>query len=229
MKNNKFLIAIVGGIIFAVYNIIVFTFSANRSPIFWSAYLFTVWAFLVQVIVFLSIYKRNTTVHDVFFGFPLTVISFIYLLVQIVVGAGFMLVPVASLRIANVVQIVLLALHLILTLSAVMARNTVESISERTKERILFIKLLENDVVSLQDRVREPAHQTRLSSLSELIRYSDPMSHPSLALLEQKVSNKIALLADKIETEKTDEANELFDEIEAIMAERNRKCKILKS
>ena len=228
MKNNKIMIGIIGCILFLVYNIIVFIFVADRTPVFWNTYLFTVLAFLLQVVALISVYKRNTTVNDVFFGIPLTAISLTYLTVQILVGAGFAIVSINNLRAVHIVQIILLAAYLILAISALMAKNTVEGISEKTKERVLFIKLLENDVVSLRDSVNDLAVQTRLSALSELIKYSDPMSHPSLSLLEQKVSNKIALLAEKVETEKADELNDVFDEIEALMAERNRKCKILK-
>ena len=228
MKNNKLLAGVVGGIIFVLYNILVFTFAGNKTPVFWWAYGFTVLAFLLQVIATCVSYKRNTTVKDVFFGIPLTAISLTYLSAQIVAGTVFMILSGSNLKIANVVQIILLAVYLIFAISALFAKNTVESIAEKTKEKILFIKLLENDVLSLQDKINDPAIQTRLSALSELIRYSDPMSHPSLALLEQKVSNKITMLAEKAESGKMDEVNGLFDEIEALMAERNRKCKLLK-
>jgi len=228
MKNNKIMVGIVGGILFLLYNIIVFTFATDRTSVFWSAYLFTLLAFAIQVIVFMMLYKRNTTAHDMFFGIPLTTISILYFIVQIIAGTLFMVFSDISLRVTNISQIVIFAVYLILAISALIAKNTVENISEKTKERILFIKLLENDIVSMKNRVSDPALHTRLSSLSELIRYSDPMSHPSLSLLEQKISNKISLLSDKVEVVKADELNEMFDEIESLMADRNRKCKILK-
>lgn len=92
----------------------------------------------------------------------------------------------------------------------------------------MFIKLLENDVIALQERATEPALITRLESLAELIKYSDPMSHPSLALIEQKITNKIDQLTEKAQDGKMTEVNDLCNEIELLMADRNRKCKILK-
>ena len=221
MKNNKIMIGVSGLILFLVYNIIVFTFSTERTQVFWSAYLFTVLAFLVQAVVFAMVYKRNVTVNDVFFSLPLVKISVKYLVLQVALGAIFMILENISVRIVNIAQIIVLAVYLMLAIAALVAKNNIESIEEKTKERILFIKLLENDIVALQDRVNNPAIQTRLADLREIIKYSDPMSHPSLALLEQKVSNKIAQLSEASN-------NEMFDEIEALMADRNRKCKILK-
>ena len=83
-------------------------------------------------------------------------------------------------------------------------------------------------MIVLQERMTEPVLITRLESLAELIKYSDPISHPSLALIEQKITNKINQLTEKAQNGKMSEVNDLCNEIELLMAERNRKCKILK-
>jgi hypothetical protein len=53
-------------------------------------------------------------------------------------------------------------------------------------------------------------------------KYSDPMSHETLGELESRISNKVEKM--KTETKKKD----LIDEIEILVIERNKKCKILK-
>ena len=228
MKNNRILVGITVGVIFALYNILVFTFASEFPTVFWFAYGFTVLAFILQAIGFLVSYCRKTTPNNTFLGIPLTLISLVYLCVQIIVGSIFMVFSDMSLKVANVVQIIILAVYIVACSAALFAKNAVTNIDDNTKEKLLFIKLLENDVIALQEKVGDPALQTRLESLAELIKYSDPMSHPSLALIEHKITNKIDQLAEKAESSKTAEVNDLCNEIELLMADRNRKCKILK-
>lgn len=228
MKNNRILIGVSFGVLFALYNALVFTFASNFTTVFWFAYGFTVLAFVLQVIGFFVSYGRKTTPNNTFFGIPLTLIGLVYLCVQIVIGSIFMIFANMNLKVANVIQIIILSAYIVACSAALFAKNAVTDIDDTTKEKLLFIKLLENDVIALQERATEPALITRLESLAELIKYSDPMSHPSLALIEQKITNKIDQLTEKVQDGKMTEVNDLCNEIELLMAGRNRKCKILK-
>ena len=58
--------------------------------------------------------------------------------------------------------------------------------------------------------------------LAEKIRYSDPMSDEQLADIEDRITVKIAELkssADKVK---------IINELNSLLDERNRKCKLLK-
>ena len=228
MKKNTIILGIISGIVFMLYNIIVFTFVGEKSPIFWSAYIFTSLAFMAQVIAFSILYKKDATIKDVFLGIPLTIISFLYLLIQVVVGLIFFIAPDISLSVTNVVQIVILTAYMIFAVSALMAKDVVKNISDKSKQKVHFVKLLEDDVISLQSRIKEPELQTKLNLLGELIRFSDPMSHPTLSLLEQNISRKVVFLTEKVQSGATNEIHLIIDEIASLMEERNRKCKLLK-
>ena len=228
MKNNRILIGVSFGVLFALYNVLVFTFTSNFTTVFWFVYGFTVLAFILQVISFFVSYGRKTTPNKTFFGIPLTLIGLVYLCIQVAISSIFMIFADMSLKVANIIQIIILAVYIVVCSAALFAKNAVTDIDNTTKEKLLFIKLLENDVIALQERVTEPALITRLESIAELIKYSDPMRHPSLALVEQKITNKIDLLTEKAQDGKMTEVNDLCNEIELLMADRNRKCKILK-
>lgn len=228
MKNNRLLIGICFGVIFALYNVLVFTFANNFTKTFWFAYGFTVLAFILQIVGFFISYDRKTTPNNTFFGLPLTIIGLVYLCVQIVAGSILMIYADLSLKVANIIQIIVLAGYIVACSAALFAKNVVIEADEKTKDQVLFLKLLENDIVSLQEKCNDPALSTRLENLAELVKYSDPISHPSLSLMEQKITNKINQLIEKAEAGKGLESNDICNEIELLLADRNRKCKILK-
>jgi hypothetical protein len=67
-----------------------------------------------------------------------------------------------------------------------------------------------------------------LKDLAETIRYSDPMSSPQLAAIENKIEAKAAALAEIVEKTDVDGAKTACNELQLLFADRNRKCKILK-
>lgn len=227
MKNIKVLMGAGFGIVIVLYNFILFTLAGDKTSSFWSAYVFTMIAFAIQVIAFLVSYKKNAEIKDIFFGLPLSGISLIYLGIQLVLGIVLMIISF-SVTVANVLQSIVLAGYLILAISAIIGRNTVEAIDAKTKEKVFFIRSLESNILSLKDRVADSTFQKKLNDLSEIIKYSDPMSHESLAVVEQKIEAKAAILDEKIQSNNIAGAIELCCEIEVLMADRNRKCKLLK-
>lgn len=64
--------------------------------------------------------------------------------------------------------------------------------------------------------------KTALKKLAEKIRFSDPMSNVELSSLEKEITTKVESL--KTATNKT----EIISEINTLLTERNKKCKILK-
>ena len=51
MKNNKLMSYLALGIVFALFNVIAFVIPTNKTATFWTAYVFTVVAFLLQLLV----------------------------------------------------------------------------------------------------------------------------------------------------------------------------------
>lgn len=90
------------------------------------------------------------------------------------------------------------------------------------------MQLLGNDVAAMIDKTTDVAIKSRLEELQDAIHSSDPISHTSLALVDQKISNKIADLSDLVVQNDAVKTGNLIDGIEEMLADRNRKCKILK-
>lgn len=74
----------------------------------------------------------------------------------------------------------------------------------------------------LAEQEQNPEIKTSLTRLAEKIRYSDPMSNVALADLEARIQEKVAALRT------TDHKLEIIAELDLLLAEWNRKAKILK-
>lgn len=229
MKNNRAYFGAAFGIVFVLYTVTVFTFADKSLPAFWTAYIFTVIAFALQIPAFYLSYQRKAGLKDVFYGMSLTVISLIYLVIQILASFIFIFLFSVSPKVANVVQFIFLSIYLILGIFTLLGRKVVMGTDNTTTEKIVFLQLLEDDIIAAKQSTNDPAIQTRLNELQELARYSDPMSHPSLVLVEQKIANKIATMIDAVKSDDLSTIGTLCDEVEQMLGERNRKCKILKS
>lgn len=225
MKVNKILFGVIEVIIFAVYNLVVFISNPNMTATFWVAYAFTVLSFvsLACVIAFNGINKDN-----VIYGFSIYAVNIAYLVLQIIVGSIFIVFSAISVKITIVTEVVLLSVFLVIALFLLLGKTNGQNLDAEAKNKVLFMKLLSNDVAVLIDKTSDTTILSRLEDLKEAIDSSDPMSHTSLALVDQKISNKIANLCEVVAANDVVKAGKAIDEIEQMLAERNRKCKVLK-
>ena len=224
--KNKIYLAIAYGIFFVLYTVLVFSFVEVKTTVFLYSYIFTIVAFLLQAGTFILLYHKKSR-RESFLGLPLTIIGFMYLLLQIVASTIFMTIPEMSLKISNVIQSFILGIYLIVSLVILIAKNGIHGLERQTNEERLFIKLTEDELLSLCEKTKDDAIKKQISNLCEMIRYSDPVSHPSIILIEQKISQKISLLSADIECN-TNDVFEKIEEIISLISEGNRKCKLLK-
>ena len=225
MKVNKILFGVIEAIVFAVYNLIVFISNPNMTATFWVAYAFTVLSFASLACV---IMLNSTNKDNVIYGFSICAVNIAYLVLQIIVGSIFIVFSIISVKITIVTEVVLLSVFLVIALFLLLGKDNGHKLDADTKDKVLFMKLLSNDIAVLIDKTSDTTILSRLENLKDAINSSDPMSHTSLALVDQKISNKIANLFDIVSANDAAKVGEAIDEIEQMLAERNRKCKILK-
>lgn len=228
MKKNNGLIMGVFAVVFVLFNFIVLFLVENKTPVFWVTYGFSVIAFLLLAANSFLALKRATTLNDIFFGLPLDIISGLYLSVQIASMLLFNLIPNMNIRWVVVLEVIILACYLILSMSALLAKNVVVDIDHRQKEKVFYIKSLDAEIEGLVIRVTDLKFKKQLLDLQEVVRYSDPMSDDSLCILEQKIEAKASAMAEAIETGNLESAAALCQEIHLLFLDRNRKCKLLK-
>lgn len=226
MKKNGYLMIAAFLIIIALYNIVLFSIVQNYTPTFWSAYGFTILAMIVASITYPLSLKGGKDAS--FLNVPIIFVATAYFFVQLLLGVVLMAIPNLSIVFSNIVQIIVLAAFLIISIGGLIGKNVTVATEREVREKVFYIKSLAADVEGLVANVSDSTHQKALTNLSEAIRYSDPMGHPSLNDLNQEITTKVSSLTDSVKRGSTDKIAESCAEIERLVADRNRKCKLMK-
>lgn len=219
-------------ILLVVFNVISFVVPAVGSETekytaqFWIGYVFITAAFIGQLVCAGIALKDNASTR-LFYNIPLIRISYIGLILTILFGGLFMAIP----KLPNWIGVILCVLVLAFTAVAVIKAGTaaaiVEGVDEKVKTKTAFIRMLTVDADSLMSRAKTDDAKAACRKVFEAVRYSDPMSDPALGDVEDKITAAFGALTEAVENG-ADNVGDVADEIVALVAERNKKCKILK-
>ena len=222
MKKNSTKGYVILGILFALVSIIAFAVPTAKTATFWIAYVFTAAAFAAQIGIWKTAFGKEETLKNKFLGFPVVHISIVYAVIQVIAFAVFMLVPTLPAWSAIVVCSIIAGISAVCMISAGAGRNEIERVEAKVQKKAFYIRELQADIELLADNESDAAVKAALTQLAEKIRFSDPMSNEQLADLENKISIKAAEL--KTASSKL----EFITELNSLLDERNKKCKILK-
>jgi hypothetical protein len=128
----------------------------------------------------------------------------------------------AFLRWLIAVELAVLGINAARLLLMKAAVPVIETREAEVKAKVNYIKGIQADASLLAQKAEGDA-KTLLAKLAEKCRFSDPMSHDSLAPIEQEIAANLAAMkadASKIPA--------LVKETENLLNERNLKCKLLK-
>jgi len=227
LSKSRVMSLIVALIVLIVYNVIAFVLPFDKGAGFWLGYAFSLFAILLTVIV-LFYTLRHESMRSRFYRLSFIYIVWIYLVVQVIVSLvemGFEFIPPQYPLILNLVLLVLCLIGLI---SAQAGIGEVERLDDKVKEKSLFLNSLQADVVGLVEKVQGVSLKKDLVVLADTIRYSDPMSSPQLAPIENEIEAKVAALIESVGRLDAPTATALCEELQQLFAERNRQCKLLK-
>lgn len=222
MKKNSTKGYVILGILFALVSIIAFAVPTVKTATFWIAYVFTVAAFVAQIGIWKTALCKEETLKSKFLGFPVVHIGIVYAILQVTAFAAFMFVPTLPVWSATVVCSVIAGVSAVCMISADTGRNEIERVEAKVQKKVFYIRELQADIELLADNESDAVVKTVLTQLAEKIRFSDPMSNEQLADLENKISTKVA------ELKTTSNKLEIITELNSLLDERNKKCKILK-
>lgn len=210
------------GIIFALFNVIAFVIPTEKTSTFWTAYIFTVVAFVLQFVVWKAAFGKKETLKSKFLGISLVHIGITYLIVQLIAFAIFMSFPKIPVWLTIVVCAIILALFALCIVAGQAGANEINRVEEEIKVKRAFIQFLQTDIEMLAENETDATTKTELKKLAEKVRFSDPMSHEMLGELESRITAKV----EEIKT--AADKKVLVGEVEALLVERNKKCKILR-
>jgi hypothetical protein len=142
------------------------------------------------------------------------------------VGFVFMSLPFIPPFVTIIASVLLLGLCLLGLIAAETGTTELGRIDREVGKKVFYIKSLQSDIEGLAAASRDGDLKKILSALAETIRYSDPMSSPELAGLEGFITEKADELKRRIG--EGGGIEEICGELRELLAERNRKCKVLK-
>ena len=222
MKKNKLMSYFALGIVFALFNVIAFVIPTDKTATFWTAYIFTVVAFLLQILVWKVAFGKKDTLKSKFLGIPVIYVGATYLSLQLIVFAIFMIFPTLPVWLAIVVCSIVLAISALCAIAGQAGANEINRVEEKIKVKRAFIQFLQVDIQMLAESETDAETKAALLKLAEKVRFSDPMSHEMLGELESRISVKV----EQMKT--TADKKALIGEVDLLLIERNKKCKILK-
>ena len=222
MKKNNLISYFALGIVFALFNVIAFVIPTDKTATFWIAYVFSVVAFAVQIPLWKIAFGKKDTLKSKFLGIPVVHVGLTYLITQLIAFAVFMILSMLPVWLAIVVCSIILAISALCAIAGQAGANEINRVEEKIKVKRAFIQFLQTDIEMLAETETDSETKIALKKLAEKVRFSDPMSHEMLGELESRITAKVEDM--KTSSNKIS----LVREVEVLLIERNKKCKILK-
>ena len=227
MKKNFKFYAVSWALLFAIFNVLAFAVGFKNNASFWTAYIASVIAMLLQLVCAKISFKPEK-LDRLFLNIPVISITFTGMVASMIIGAVCMVIPSVPVVAVIVIEYLILAFTGISVLKANAAAEIVNEVGEKVKEKTRFIKLTTVDAQNLMNSAKSESVKSACKKVYEALRYSDPMSSEALAREEAEIADKMAELSSAVASDNADSAESISNEITALVKARNNKCKALK-
>ena len=213
------------GVLLVLYILIAFLVPFAHTATFWVSFVFTLIAFGVVAASVYIAFVKNPDAKSRFYGFPIAKIGVIYGAVQLIAGIVFMalaaLIPVWA---AVLVYAIALGAAVIGLISAEAVVSEIHVQDAKLKKDVSLMR-------SLQSKIHQMAAHSEdagLKALAEEFRYSDPVSSGAIAAAEADLAAAVDELQAAYVDGDSEAAAKLCRKASALLAERNRLCKLNK-
>ena len=227
MKKNFKFYAVSWALLFAIFNVLAFAVGFKNNASFWTAYISSVIAMLLQLVCAKISFKPEK-LDRLFLNIPVISITFTGMVASMIIGAVCMVIPSVPVVAIIVIEYLILAFTGISVLKANAAAEIVNEVGEKVKEKTQFIKLTTVDAQNLMNSAKSESVKSACKKVYEALRYSDPMWSGALVREEAEIADKMAELSSAVVSDNANSAESISNEITALVKARNNKCKALK-
>ena len=214
------------GVLLLLYILVAFLIPVVHTAVFWVSFVFTLIAFAVVAASMYIAFVKNPDARSRFYGFPLARIGAIYGLVQLIAGFVFMaLAQWAPVWAAFLVYAIALGAAVIGLVSAEAVVSEIHAQDDKLKKDVSLMR-------SLQSKVNQMAAQSEnadIKALADEFRYSDPVSNAAIADAEADLAAAMDELQSAYVDGDSEAVAKLCRKASALLAERNRLCKLNKT
>ena len=217
---------VVLGVLLVLYILIAFLIPFVHTATFWVSFVFTLIAFAVVAASIYIAFIKNPDAKSRFYGFPIAKIGVLYGAVQLLGGIVFMaLAAIVPAWVAVLVYAIALGAAVIGLISAETVVEEIHLQDAKLKKDVTLMRSLQSKISQIAAQSEDAA----IKALAEEFRYSDPVSSDAIADAE----TDLAAAVDELQTAYVDGDSEavakLCRKASALLAERNRLCKLNKN
>ena len=233
MKKSALVYSLVWTLCIALFNLVVFITPHEINGVdkfdatFWVGYIFITVAFLCHLVwSIIALQAENR--KRVFYNIPLITISYSGLVTMLIFGSIFMAIPTFPEWVGIIVCVFVLVFNLISIAKAAAAIEIISSVDEKTESQTDYIKSLTANIQTLSATSATEEIRKEINSVYEAVRYSDPVSHPSLSKIELQITIEVNALSDAVKNEDAELTKEISKSIIALVEQRNIECRAAK-
>lgn len=213
-------------IVLTLYILTAFLIPFEHTAVFWVSFIFTLVAFVVVAVSIYIAFGKNPDAKSKFYGFPIARIGVIYGLAQLTAGIIFMaLASYVPVWVVVLICSIALGVTIIGLIGADAVAEEIHEMDVKLKKDVSLMRALQSKVHQLTVQCDEAA----LKALAEELRYSDPVSADALAEIERDLAAIVDVLQSAVIDGDTAAVQQLCRRASAILAERNRLCKLNKN
>ena len=222
--KRAFRVTFVSVIVLIMFNVIAFAIPFTKGRTFWISYSFALISIFVTIYVSASANSVKKPLRSRFYGWQLITVSAIYLAIQLIISIIFMSIPMVPSWASLSVGIVLLGFCLLGLLAGSVDNCAAERLDVLAATKVEFLKTLQSDLQSVISNCSDLDLRNRIKRLEEDIRYSDPMSSPSLIYIENNIRAKCLEIRTAVVDGNFDKARFACEEAISLLEERNKLC-----
>lgn len=217
------------GVLLVLYILVAFLIPFVHTATFWVSFIFTLIAFGVVAAAFYIAFIRNSDAKSKFYGFPIAKIGTIYGLVQLIAGIIFMaLAAYVPVWVAILVYAIALGAAVIGLISAEAVAEEIHNQDAKLKKDVTLMRSLQSKLNQMAAQCDNPDAAAEVKRFAEEMRYSDPVSSEALADIEADLASAVDELQAAIVDGDSNAVKQLCRKASAVLAERNRLCKLNK-
>ena len=225
MKKDTIRGIVALAVVLVLYILIAFLIPFVHTATFWVSFVFTLIAFAVVAAAIYIAFIKNPNAKSRFYGFPIARIGVIYGLVQLIAGFIFMVLSQwAPVWAAVLVYAIALGATVIGLVSAEAVVSEIHVQDAKLKKNVSLMR-------SLQSKVNQMAAQSEnvdIKALADALRYSDPVSNDAITDAEADLAATVDELQSAYVDGDSEAVAKLCRKASALLAERNRLCKLNK-
>ena len=226
MKKDCMRWIIASAVLLVLYLLVAFLVPFARTGAFWVSFVFTLVAFGVVAASFYIAFIKNPDARSRFYGFPIARLGAIYGVFQLVAGLVFMALALwVPFWVVLLVCAFALGATVIGLISAQAVVDEIQIQDAKLKKNVSVMRAIQSKIGNMAAQCDAP----EIRALAEDIRFSDPVSSDALSAAEADLSATVDALQEAVVEANAEAIAQLSRKASALLAERNRLCKLNKN